>query len=50
MKKKGKIKSNIIGLDIGLAFGRFFLDTEDLHLKYSQGTIMSNVYFQRVSI
>ncbi len=34
MKNKGKIESNIIGLDIGLAFGRFFLDTEDLHFGY----------------
>ena len=31
MLKKNKIKSNIIGLDIGLVFGRFFLNTEDLH-------------------
>ena len=34
MKNTGKIESNIIGLDIGLAFGRFFLDTEDLHFGY----------------
>ena len=34
MKNKGKIKSNIIGLDIGLSFGRFFLDTDDLHFGY----------------
>ena len=34
MKNKGKIESNIIGLDIGLAFGRFFLDTDDLHFGY----------------
>jgi len=34
MKNKDKIKSNIIGLDIGLALGRFFLDTEDLHFGY----------------
>ncbi len=34
MTKKGKVKSNIIGLDIGLAFGRFFLGTEDLHFGY----------------
>ena len=32
--KNDKIKSNIIGLDIGLAFGRFFLNTEDLHYGY----------------
>ena len=29
-----KIKSNIIGLDMGLAIGRFFLDSEDLHFGY----------------
>ena len=34
MKTKGKIKSNIIGLDMGLPFGRFFLGTEDLHFGY----------------
>ena len=34
MKNKGKIESKIIGLDIGLAFGRFFLDTDDLHFGY----------------
>ena len=34
MSNKSKIKSNIIGLDIGLAFGRFFLNTEDLHFGY----------------
>jgi cyclopropane fatty-acyl-phospholipid synthase-like methyltransferase len=34
VKNKYKIKSNIIGLDIGLVFGRFFLDTEDLHFGY----------------
>ena len=34
MTKKDKVKSNIIGLDIGLAFGRFFLNTEDLHFGY----------------
>ena len=34
MSKYGKVKSNIIGLDIGLAFGRFFLNTEDLHFGY----------------
>ena len=34
MSKNGKIKSNIIGLDMGLAFGRFFLNTEDLHFGY----------------
>ena len=34
MKKIAKVKSNIIGLNIGLAFGRFFLDTEDLHFGY----------------
>ena len=34
MTKISKVKSNIIGLDMGLAFGRFFLDTEDLHFGY----------------
>ena len=34
MKKKDKIKSNIIGLDMGLAIGRFFMNTEDLHFGY----------------
>ena len=34
MSKNGKIKSNIIGLDMGLAFGRFFLNTEDHHFGY----------------
>jgi len=34
MKNNGKIKSNIIGLDIGLVFGRFFLGTDDLHFGY----------------
>ena len=34
MTKIEKVKSNIIGLNIGLAFGRFFLDTEDLHFGY----------------
>lgn len=29
-----KIKSNIIGLDMGLAIGKFFLDSEDLHFGY----------------
>ena len=34
MAKIEKIKSNIIGLDMGLALGRFFLNTEDLHFGY----------------
>ena len=34
MKNIGKIKSNIIGLDMGLSLGRFFLGTEDLHFGY----------------
>ena len=34
MKKKDIVKSNIIGLDMGLAFGRFFLGSEDLHFGY----------------
>ena len=32
--ENNKIKSNIIGLDMGLAIGRFFLDSEDLHFGY----------------
>ena len=36
MKNKGEVKSNIIGLDMGLALGRFFLGTEDLHFGYWQ--------------
>jgi 2-polyprenyl-3-methyl-5-hydroxy-6-metoxy-1,4-benzoquinol methylase len=34
MAKKGKISSKVVGLDIGLIIGRFFLDTEDLHYGY----------------
>ena len=34
MLKNDKIKSNIIGLDMGLVLGRFFLNTEDLHFGY----------------
>ena len=34
MTRKKQIKSNIIGLDMGLAVGRFFLNTEDLHYGY----------------
>ena len=34
MSKNDKIKSNIIGLDMGLVLGRFFLNTEDLHFGY----------------
>jgi len=34
MPKINKIKSNIIGLDMGLVIGRFFLNTEDLHFGY----------------
>ena len=37
MKNKQVLKSNIIGLDMGLAFGRFFLGTEDLHFGYWPG-------------
>jgi SAM-dependent methyltransferase len=31
MSKTKKVSSRKVGLDIGLAIGRFFLDTEDLH-------------------
>ena len=34
MKKRNKVSSRRIGLDIGLAVGRFFLNTEDLHYGY----------------
>ena len=34
MAPKNKISSKRIGLDIGLAIGRFFLNTEDLHYGY----------------
>jgi len=34
MAKKGKVSSLKVGLDIGLAVGRFFLNTEDLHYGY----------------
>ena len=34
MKKRNKVSSQRIGLDIGLAVGRFFLNTEDLHYGY----------------
>ncbi len=34
MTKNVKLKSKIIGLDMGLAFGKFFLGTEDLHFGY----------------
>ena len=34
MKKENKISSRRVGLDIGLAVGRFFLNTEDLHYGY----------------
>jgi len=34
MSKNNKIQSKIIGLDMGLSFGKFFLDSEDLHFGY----------------
>ena len=34
MGKKKKVNSQSVGLDIGLAIGRFFLNTEDLHYGY----------------
>ena len=34
MAPKNKVSSKRIGLDIGLAIGRFFLNTEDLHYGY----------------
>ena len=34
MSVKNKVSSKKVGLDIGLAIGRFFLNTEDLHYGY----------------
>ena len=34
MGSKNKVSSKRVGLDIGLAIGRFFLNTEDLHYGY----------------
>ena len=34
MSVKNKVSSKKVGLDIGLAIGRFFLNTEDLHFGY----------------
>ena len=34
MENKNKVSSQSVGLDIGLAIGRFFLNTEDLHYGY----------------
>ena len=34
MSVKNKVSSRRVGLDIGLAIGRFFLNTEDLHYGY----------------
>ena len=34
MSVKNKVSSQRVGLDIGLAIGRFFLNTEDLHYGY----------------
>jgi hypothetical protein len=31
---KNKVSSKRVGLDIGLAIGRFFLNTEDFHYGY----------------
>jgi len=45
MAKKGKVSSRKVGLDIGLAVGRFFLNTEDLHYGYwpnGEGTTVKN--------
>ncbi len=43
MKQKNKIKSNIIGLDMGLALGKFFLNTDDLHFGYWPNNDMPTV-------
>ena len=34
MSLKTKVSSRRVGLDIGLAIGRYFLNTEDLHYGY----------------
>ena len=34
MNNNNKVSSQRVGLDIGLAIGRFFLNTEDLHYGY----------------
>ena len=34
MSVKNKVSSRRVGLDIGLAIGRVFLNTEDLHYGY----------------
>ena len=43
MKKKNKVSSRRIGLDIGLRVGRFFLNTEDLHYGYWPNSKEANV-------
>jgi len=43
LKKKNKVSSRSIGLDIGLAMGRFFLNTEDLHYGYWTNSQEANV-------
>ena len=43
MKKRNKVSSQRIGLDIGLAVGRFFLNTEDLHYGYWPNSKEANV-------
>ena len=43
MKKRTKVSSQRIGLDIGLAVGRFFLNTEDLHYGYWPNSKEANV-------
>ena len=43
MKKRNKVSSRRIGLDIGLAVGRFFLNTEDLHYGYWPNSKEANV-------
>ena len=43
MKKRNNVSSRTIGLDIGLAVGRFFLNTEDLHYGYWPNRKEANV-------
>ena len=45
--ENNKIKSNIIGLDMGLAIGKFFLDSEDLHFGYWPNNEISTTGFHK---
>ena len=43
MGKKNGVSSRSVGLDIGLAIGRFFLNTEDLHYGYWPNKKKANI-------